>query len=68
MVTVDINFYSPHVIFVIVLIISLYLSSRYGDSEKKTAWMFFLPIIPIVGYVIYWVVKIIGFIIDKIVV
>lgn len=43
-------------LFCLLLII---LANKYGDSEKKTAWMFFLGPIGLITLVVYWLIKII---------
>ena len=51
---ITINLYSPHVIVTLIAIIIMILSSIYGDSEKSTAWMFFLGPLAFFALLIYW--------------
>lgn len=57
---VSIDLMHPHVLVTIAMIFLLYLSIKFGDSEKSTAWMFFLAPIGLVFYGIYWVSVLVG--------
>ena len=52
MITIDL--YNPHVIVTLIAIILMIVASVYGDSEKSTAWMFFLGPIAFFLLLIYW--------------
>ena len=46
-------------IIVTLFCLLLIILAKYGDSEKKTAWMFFLGPIGLITLVVYWLIKII---------
>lgn len=52
MITIDL--YNPHVIVTLIAIVLMILASAYGDSEKSTAWMFFLGPLAFFALLIYW--------------
>jgi len=52
MITIDL--YNPHLIVTVIAIILMIIASVYGDSEKSTAWMFFLGPIAFFALLIYW--------------
>jgi FtsH-binding integral membrane protein len=52
MITIDL--YNPHVIVTFIAIVLMILASVYGDSEKSTAWMFFLGPLAFFALLIYW--------------
>lgn len=57
---VSVDLTHPHVIVTIAMIFLLYLSIKFGDSEKSTAWMFFLAPIGLFLYGLYWVSVLVG--------
>lgn len=52
MITIDL--YNPHLIVTVIAIILMIIASVYGDSEKSTAWMFFLGPLAFFALLIYW--------------
>lgn len=44
----------------------VYLADKFGDSEKKTAWMFFLGPIGVFTLVIYWLFIFLSFLYEYI--
>jgi hypothetical protein len=40
----------------------IYLAFKFGDSEKSTAWMFFLGQIAFITLIVYWLIKLLIFI------
>jgi hypothetical protein len=58
MITIDLT--HLHVIVTLLFLLLMFLGNRFGDSEKSTAWMFFLIPLAIFLYVIYWTVILFG--------
>ncbi len=51
---ITINLFNPHTIVTLIAIVLMIIASVYGDSEKSTAWMFFLGPIAFFLLLIYW--------------
>lgn len=56
---IEINPLGANFIVTVICIIVMLIAAKYGDSEKKTDWMFFLGIIAIGVLAIYWITKVI---------
>jgi len=53
---ITINLFHPHVIATIVFALLIIVGIKFGDSEKKTAWMFFFVPAGFGFYIVYWVI------------
>jgi hypothetical protein len=51
-----------NLIFTSIFIFLVYLADKFGDSSKSTSWMFFLGPIGVFGLTIFWLIRIIQFI------
>jgi apolipoprotein N-acyltransferase len=54
------------VIVTIICLLLVYLADKFGDSSKKTAWMFFLGPIGVFTLTIYWLFIFLGFLYEYI--
>ncbi len=51
-----INLSTTDITITLLCILIMLLASIYGDSSKKTAWMFFLYPIGLIGLISYWII------------
>jgi len=49
------------IIVSLICIILILLGSIYGDSSKKTAWMFFLSPVGLIVLIFYWISVLVNF-------
>ena len=47
------------IIVTLISLLLIILANKFGDSSKKTAWMFFLGPIGLFIFIIYWGLKIV---------
>jgi hypothetical protein len=55
----DISLTTSEIIVTLFCLLLILLSNKFGDSSKKTAWMFFFGPIGLITLVVYWLIKII---------
>jgi hypothetical protein len=56
---ITINLLGANFLVTIACIILMIIAGAYGDSSKKTAWMFFLGPVALTILVCYWAIQLI---------